>query len=79
MTATTKKSPVKSVNAWTGLATIVMAAFAYFQLTPDADAAQALSTNAHSIVDAISAKNLMLAITGFVNLGNMLYHLFLKK
>lgn len=83
MTTTSKKSPLASVNMWAGIATLVAALFGYFQITPDAAAAEALSTNAHSIVNALESKNLALIITAAIPALNNIYHFiqtyFFKK
>lgn len=73
------KSPIKSWNLWTGIATIVAAVFSYFALSPDPAAAQALSDEAHRAAEAISTKNYILLATIVFNIGNILYHLFKKS
>lgn len=71
----TTKSPLKSTNLWTGLATIVAAAFGYFAITPDAAAASDLSETAKRLTDALAAKNWPLLIGIVVNAANIIGHL----
>lgn len=72
------KSPLKSTNLWTGVATIVSAAFAFFSIAPDLSSAGILADESHRAVDAINTKNYGLLIAAVVNVGNILYHLFKK-
>lgn len=74
-----QKTPLKSSNLWTGVATIVSAVISYFALTPDLSSAKLLSDEAHRAVDAISTRNYVVLFTVVVNVGNILYHLFRKN
>ena len=77
--STLKKSPAKSTKFWTGISTVVLAGFAYFFITPDFDAAQTLGDEARIAVEAVNTKNYIALITVFVNIGNILFHLFKKN
>lgn len=76
--ATSKTSPLKSANLWTGIATLVAAIFAYFQLSPDLSTAATLSDAAAQAADAIATRNWVLLISVLINAGNILWHLFKK-
>jgi len=65
-----------SPNFWTGIATLIMAVFAYFKLTPDPATAVTLGEEAAKAAEAITARNWVLFLTGLFNIGNILYHLF---
>lgn len=77
--STPKKAAVKSTNLWTGIATLVAAAFSYFSLTPDLDSAAVLASEANRAAEAISTRNYIVLFTVLVNAGNILYHLFKKQ
>lgn len=76
--STPKKAALKSTNLWTGIATLIAAAFSYFSLTPDTDSAVVLASEANKAVEAISTRNWIVLFTVFVNAGNILYHIFKK-
>lgn len=72
-------SPIASKNLWTGLATIIAAAFSFFAINFDAAAVDTLTEAAHKAQDAITAKNWVLLFSVVINVGNILYHLFRGK
>ena len=74
-TTPTTKSPLKSTNLWTGLATLVAAAFAYFGVSPDAAAAADLANTTTQVVDAIETKNFALLFGVLINAVNIVTHL----
>ncbi len=75
-----QKAPaIKSSNLWTGIATLLAAIFSYFSLTPDLAAADVLAGETAKAVEAIQTRNWIILVTVAVNLGNILYHLFVKK
>lgn len=77
--STEKKPAIKSTNLWTGIATLIAAVFSYFALTPDMALADTLADEAARAAEAITARNWVVLVTVVVNLGNILYHLFVKK
>lgn len=72
---TPTKTPLKSSNFWTGLATIAAAAFGYFAIAPDAATAADLSGAAHQLTDALQAKNWPLLFAVVINAANVVTHL----
>ncbi len=74
-TTPAKKSPLKSTNMWTGIATLVAAAFAYFGVSPDAAAAVDLANTTTQVVDAIETKNFALLFGILINAVNVVTHL----
>ena len=71
------KKPVwKSKNFWTGIATILAAAFAYFGVTVDTAAAATLTDGAQTVTDAVETKNWLALGVFLLNSGNVLFHLF---
>lgn len=77
--ANQKTPAIKSTNLWTGIATLVAAVFSYFALTPDLALADTLAGEAARAAEAITARNWVVLLTIVVNVGNILYHLFVKK
>lgn len=77
--STPKKAAVKSTNLWTGIATLVAAAFSYFSLTPDLDSAAVLASEANRAQEAITTRNWIVLFTVFVNAANIVYHIFKKE
>lgn len=75
MSNTAPKTPFKSTNFWTGIATIVAAAFGYFAVTPDAAAAGQLADTAQSVTEAVQAKNWPLLFGIVINAVNVVTHL----
>ena len=76
--STTKNTPLKSYNFWTGFATVAASAFAFFSISPDLSAATVLADEAHKAADAVVTKNYVALFAVVVNAGNILYHLFKK-
>lgn len=72
------KSPLQSTNLWTGVATIVVAVFSYFFISPDLSSAGVLAQEGHKLIDSIASKNYAFLLAAVVNIGNILYHLFKK-
>lgn len=77
--ANQKAPALKSTNLWTGIATLIAAIFSYFSLTPDLASADVLAGEAARAVEAIQTRNWIFLVTVAVNVGNILYHLFVKK
>ena len=71
-----KKSILQSKNFWTGIATILAAAFAYFGVTVDTAAAATLTDGAQTVTDAVETKNWLALGVFLLNSGNVLFHLF---
>ena len=74
-TTPTTKSPLKSTNLWTGIATLVAAAFAYFGVSPDMAAATDIASTTTQVVDAIETKNFALLFGVLINAVNIVTHL----
>lgn len=71
--------PIKSKNLWTGIATIVAAAFSFFAINFDPATVDTLTDAAHKAQEAITARNWVLLFSVVINLGNIIYHLFKGK
>ena len=78
-TQTRAQAVVGSANFWTGIVTVITAAFSYFAIAPDLTTVDVLAGEAQKAVDAISTKNYIALFGVVVNAGNILYHLFWKK
>lgn len=74
----TKKTALTSWNFWTGLATVIVALFSYFAISPNLEAAGSLTDAAKQAADAIATKNWVTLFAVLINVGNILYHLFKK-
>lgn len=72
---TPTKTPFKSTNFWTGIATIVAAGFGYFAINPDPASAAQLADTAQTVADAIQAKNWPLLFGIAINAVNIVTHL----
>jgi mannitol-specific phosphotransferase system IIBC component len=72
------KAVASSTNFWTGIFTVITAAFSYFLISPDFSSAEVLAGEAQKAVDAINTKNYIALFSVLVNAGNILYHLFKK-
>ena len=73
-----KKTPLQSSNFWTGIFTVISAGFAYFSIYAETGAVQGLSEEAAKAVEAVQTKNYFGLIAVAVNVGNIIYHLFIK-
>lgn len=75
-TTPTTKSPLQSKNFWTGIATILTAAFLGFGISVDASSVDTLTQTGTQVYDAISQKNWLAAGLVLINSANVLFHLF---
>jgi len=72
----TTNSPLKSKNFWSGIITIITAAFLGFGITVDASGVDTLTQTGTQVYDAIAQKNWLAAGLVLVNSANVLFHLF---
>jgi peptidase E len=73
---TPTKTPWKSTNFWTGIATVLAAGFAYFGISADAAAAVDLADTTTRAVEAIESKNWALLFGVGINVVNIVTHLW---
>ena len=73
---TPTKGPLQSKNFWTGIATILTAAFLGFGISADPGNVDTLTQTGTQVYDAIAQKNWLAAGLVLINSANVLFHLF---
>ena len=74
---TPTKTPFQSTNFWTGILTVIAAAFAYFGVAPDLAVSNELADTTKDVVDAVVTKNYALLFGVLINVTNIVQH-FIK-